>query len=307
MSESVFNKVNKRTRKILRAIARIGGDITKLINQPVKTATAWAGYKKKLSEIDVHMADIKERWARFAGFEIPERFDEGVSQARKVLKQSGTPAGFLRKERMIIEDQMVLDMFDGLDAGRKDIRRLFRATQQHAVRESAINAALLRGAEIGTPRALKSELLKTLEARVGDGKIITVNAAGVRRRWKPETYAKMVARTRTREAQSQGTIRATLEAGHNLVRVSDHNTETEICLPFEGQIFSLDGKGGFDTLGETPPFHPNCLHVLTPAIVSPADTTRGQVQRERMREINQRNKAKLEEIQEKRRVRREGS
>ena len=86
---------------------------------------------------------------------------------------------------------------------------MFRLTQQHAIREAQIDAALRRGLVQGSPRAAKSELLKVLEQRVGkDGKIVTINSQGVKRRFRAETYAETVTRTRVREAQTLGSIQS---------------------------------------------------------------------------------------------------
>lgn len=79
-------------------------------------------------------------------------------------------------------------------------------------------------------------------------------------------YAKMVARTTTREAVSRGTVDRLTESGLDLVTISSHPHNADECTPYDGNTFSLDGKTpGYDVLDELPPFHPNCLHVLTPA------------------------------------------
>jgi hypothetical protein len=85
-------------------------------------------------------------------------------------------------------------------------------------------------------------------------------------RWQLDTYTEMVARTTTREAMSAGTQNRMAELGEDLVTISSHAGACEICLPFDGNTYSISGRTpGYDVLPEWPPFHPNCLHVATPA------------------------------------------
>lgn len=86
------------------------------------------------------------------------------------------------------------------------------------------------------------------------------------RRWSLEAYTSMVARTTTREAVSRGTVNRLAEAGQDLVEISSHPHTADECTAYDGRTFSLEGKTpGYDQLDQLPPFHPNCLHVVTPA------------------------------------------
>lgn len=80
----------------------------------------------------------------------------------------------------------------------------------------------------------------------------------------PKYYADMVLRTVFREIQTMGTLAAADEVGSDLVQVSIHNTACPVCIPFEGKIYSINGKNpAFPPLDDSPPYHPNCLHSLT--------------------------------------------
>lgn len=95
----------------------------------------------------------------------------------------------------------------------------------------------------------------------GEGIAAFVDRAG--RRWKLDTYARMVARTTQREAASLGTADRMAQVGLDLVKISDHDTKTPICKPYEGKVFSLSGRTrGYKKLDRSPPFHPNCEHVM---------------------------------------------
>jgi hypothetical protein len=77
----------------------------------------------------------------------------------------------------------------------------------------------------------------------------------------------MVARTTTREAMSAGMQGRMRETGQQLITISSHNTSTPLCQEYEGKTFALPDTvvEGYDTIDTLPPFHPNCLHVATPA------------------------------------------
>jgi hypothetical protein len=79
----------------------------------------------------------------------------------------------------------------------------------------------------------------------------------------------MVARTTTREAMTQGTINRLQEHGVTLAQVSAHNAE-DFCRYYENAIVSLDGPHPvyppISAINGGPPFHPRCIHALTPFV-----------------------------------------
>lgn len=113
-----------------------------------------------------------------------------------------------------------------------------------------------------TSAALEQALIRE---NVTDAVTGFVDRAG--RRWQLDTYARMVARTTTRETMSTGVAKRMGETGQKLITISDHATDTVICQEYEGKTFALPGTivKGEETIDQLPPFHPNCLHVATPA------------------------------------------
>lgn len=85
-------------------------------------------------------------------------------------------------------------------------------------------------------------------------------------RWPLPVYAEMVARTTTREAMTAGTVNRMREGGLDLVTISSHAHAADECTPYDGETFSMHGDTeGYPVLDVVPPFHPRCVHVLTPA------------------------------------------
>ena len=146
--------------------------------------------------------------------------------------------------------------------------RMITETKQHILEEFEIAEALARGVKTrGTPRDARDSLLETFK-KFSDGKFIQAG----KRTYRVDKYAEMVARTNVRAANSLATIRTTVDNGYDLVRVSDHNTDTEVCIPYEDNIYSISGTSKkYPKLDRLPPWHPNCLHVIFPYVALEAE------------------------------------
>ena len=80
----------------------------------------------------------------------------------------------------------------------------------------------------------------------------------------------MVARTTTREAMTQGTINRLREHGITLAQVSAHNAH-DFCIYYENVVVNIGDESHpvylpISAIHGGPPFHPNCVHVLTPFV-----------------------------------------
>jgi hypothetical protein len=131
-------------------------------------------------------------------------------------------------------------------------------------------AAVAQGLATGAARRDVSQNLVDLLTKQG----VTAFVDKGGRAWGLESYAAMVARTTTREAVSLGTANRMLEHGEDTVRISSHPHDPDVCDRYDGKTFSLAGRGDAPRLDRLPPFHPNCRHVLAPAVADLADVTR---------------------------------
>ncbi|MCJ7587542.1 MAG: phage minor capsid protein [Candidatus Aminicenantes bacterium] len=108
---------------------------------------------------------------------------------------------------------------------------------------------------------LKKQIMDRLRQLVGDENFIQIGE----RMYNLGAYARMVARTTIREAQTQATLDLCARYENDLVEVSYHGTDCDICLEYEGNTYSLSGNDpNFPILDEQPPFHPNCKHDILP-------------------------------------------
>lgn len=83
-------------------------------------------------------------------------------------------------------------------------------------------------------------------------------------------YAKMVARTRLRTVQSDAVKNMAAQFDNDLIEISSHGTDDDICREFEGNTYSLSGNTpGYPQMPPNgwPPYHPNCEHFASPTSV----------------------------------------
>ncbi len=107
----------------------------------------------------------------------------------------------------------------------------------------------------------KNLVMDYIKGEVGEGKFIQIRG----RNYNMEKYADLVAKTRLRTVQTKSVLNSCKEYDNDLVQVSDHGTETPICLPYEGNVYSLSGKSSaYPYLDAYPPFHPRCQHHISP-------------------------------------------
>lgn len=136
---------------------------------------------------------------------------------------------------------------------------------------------------------MKDRLQAALNEYAAKGLTAYTDAAG--RQWKIDSYAEMALRTATNRAQNQGRSEQFKTYGINLIRTSQHMGCSDLCLPYQGKILSLDGRTG--TVTEVDPstgnnvtvtitatmdnaiangyHHPNCRHTDTAYIPGTPD------------------------------------
>lgn len=114
-----------------------------------------------------------------------------------------------------------------------------------------------------------------VEALRREGVTAFIDKAG--RHWSLHTYASMVLRTTSRQAEVLSVL--TRDDGWDLFKISRHGTTCPLCAPLEGRVYSKSGNdpdfpplaaafgkmdpSGPDTLGNSwLNLHPNCLHQI---------------------------------------------
>ena len=119
--------------------------------------------------------------------------------------------------------------------------------------------------------------------------------------YKSKKYADLIALTAMREAQTKATLESCRRYENDLVEVSIHPTDCEVCRAFEGRIFSISGTHPtYPKLEKKPPFHPGCRHSILPTSEEAIEMTkyrgesalRRQIREDRERKETEAKKAK---------------
>lgn len=221
-----------------------------------------------LRQINQEIRFLNEQTTKWAEGAIDVSYFNGVALSRDRLKalavtdSVNTGALIHRAAVDILTQQTATDLLSANRSIQRNLTRFVRRTQQQLVQDKAISQMIAEGIIEGESRRVTSDrILNNLRAQMGQSKFITING----RNFEPKTYAELLARTRTREAVTQGSVNTALQHRIDLVQISVHSTSCVVCMPFQGKIFSISGNDDdFPTLVDLPPFHPNCKHVALP-------------------------------------------
>jgi len=250
--------------------------VEKTIERPEVSKQFWAEAEIAINNELNAMQRALNSWLKR---EIPKQYQEqfealakSVAESEKIVidiaaifrsyETQQATATLLNRMRL----EAVKELAQAIHNGSLEIERLFRLTKQRIIDEYSLNSALWQAYESGDLRNFASVLAtenptfaKLYNTIVANEGFIEVDG----RHFKPEYYVEMVARTRFHEAQSQATLDLCNVVGTDLVIISNHNTETELCQEHEGKIYSISGESDkYPLLEDYPPFHPNCLHTM---------------------------------------------
>lgn len=238
-------------------VQRLGQDMTKFSR--IRFKALLAQIKEEIEFLDGRAL----AWARTA---IPGTYRIGAMIEKERVRGATrfNPMFTIHKRAVdVLMEQTVLDLYAANSTIYANAERFIRRTQQIVESEQSLNRMIAAGILEGQARVEVSDAIQAaIERKLGKGQLITAG----KRTFTPEYYAELVARTRTREAVTEGTKNACMEDGIDLVQISAHiHRREDPCTPFMGKIFSISGTDpDFPKLTETPPYHPNCWHIMTP-------------------------------------------
>jgi len=208
-------------------------------------AAAWIELNiPRAYSIGLQFADLGIRNVRRAGINLRRREREVFSQVHREAVAA------IVEEMLRVTDLALAQM------GRR-VDDLFRRVGMEEVAKGIVEGK----ARVEVSRQIRERLLR-------EGRPVFLDRRG--RPWDLDRYSEMVARTTTREAMTQGTINRLREHGIQLAQVSAHNA-ADFCIYYENAIVCIGGEPHpvyppISAIGGGPPFHPNCVHVLTPFV-----------------------------------------
>ena len=216
------------------------------------------------------------KWSKEA---VPEAYEKGyaVSKTRLEILGAQKDGEFNNKIHVQAIEHQIDETMDVLIKANQSInlnvamylyltQQAFRGIMQIQAfdfRDEELIADLLDDAiRAGETRTYaKNLVMDYIKSEVGEGKFIQIRG----RNYNMEKYADGVAKTRLRVVQTESVLNSCKEYDNDLVQVSDHGTTTPICLPYEGNVYSLSGKSSaYPYLDAYPPFHFRCQHHISP-------------------------------------------
>lgn len=238
----------------------------KNIIEEILTATDFGVYNRKqiLNQIEKILQDLGVDIQKFIETEIPKFYKTGADNAVAQLKSAGfnveVPSGFNRIHKEAVNN-LIDDIGQSFAESITGVKRSAEQLLGKAVREM-ISYKMAEGVTKGSALKEVRNAVKGILQEQGLDSLIDKGG----RSWTLDRYSEMLIRTKSVEARNRGFINRVLENGYDLVQVSDHVGECELCRPWEGRILSLTGQTkGYPTLQEAESnglFHPNCRHAI---------------------------------------------
>ena len=216
---------------------------------------------------------------------IEKQFYVRVPEARRIIEPVEKHIkGYANAEALTATQYNIIDQLT--------INLMAEIVESEQVVMSTLKNALIGRTESDVYRRVGLELVAKSET-IGRGAAATVNEfvntllrEGVTafvdkagRNWSLHTYANMVCRTTSRQAEVLAVI--TADESQDLYQITTIGTTCEICAPLEGRVYSRSGKdpnfpplalafgkidpnGADDLTNSYLNIHPNCRHQLIP-------------------------------------------
>ena len=217
-----------------------------------------------LKQIDLILQELDSKTTGWVQKEVEKYYTENAKEIALAMRSEGFPVAV---SFGVIDKEAVKTLADDIMAYYREAYSGVKRSALKMLNEAAkmrITALLAEGKISGDTRRTISDRIAGM---LKEGFIALIDKGG--RRWNIEAYANMLTRTMLVRTANQGIVNRLGSDGYDLVQVSDHMGECELCRPWEGKILSITGKHpeyqSVDTAyssGEI--FHPNCKHRLLP-------------------------------------------
>lgn len=201
---------------------------------------------------------LLEQSTLYAQTEIPNRYAQGLTEATAILQAAKVAMSAPNKEAhdtvvQSMAGELVDDFAKGILAVQDGIESAVSQAQRQKIM-ARFGSGLRKEQEEAITQILQEQGTKGLLDRGG-------------KRWNITTYAKMLVKTKEREALNVGMITRAQEVGISVFRINDTGSTHKECAAWENRLVSLAGEFGLPTVSDATSggvFHPNCRHRLFP-------------------------------------------
>lgn len=253
-----------------QARERLLQTITRLNNVGLKTY-ANTILKQLQSELEM----LQKASDKFIDTAIPEAYRKGLDEQyayftkhNLMMTRSYMFAQLHKDAAYILAREMQYQIREGIAQVGRQVLRYIDRSRDEALRQIGLRAAgekIAAGEDVrymqrAMTRMLQNEGFLTIQYGDAPGRQVRI-----------DSYARLVARSTTREATNTAKLNTGEQLGMDLVRVSKHYPTCDVCAPLQGRVYSRTGKDTrFPPLYSLPGFsdgyhnfHPNCRHVIT--------------------------------------------
>jgi len=274
IDRDLFKKSRTLNSKLFKLEKQLDKVLQSTVLAPNRTASYWRGVKREVRSIYNDMEKVYNQWtinnlptAYQKSIYLEERkIRRTVKAYNKTAKKTATEfikGQYSRGVTSALVDDSIRDFTRASTLGEKNVNRYLSEARK------TTNNLWLAGEDI-----TGSNMINAMKANPANKKLIknmlnsqyfqVIDKNGNPRNYTNRYYAEMVQRVKWHEAQSAAVRGVAANYNTDLIRVSAHNTTTEICQQYEGMVMSLSGKSKeFPVADQVPPYHVNCIHFIT--------------------------------------------
>lgn len=235
-------------------------------------------YNTILQSVQSELAKLQSATDRFIETAIPREYQAALDDMYAYFHKTGLMASKSFMFAQIHTDavytiarEMQFQIQSGLATVGRQVIRYLDVSKAEALRSMGLSATAEKLATGTTITQMKDNMLHLMK---NNGFFTVQYGEYPGRQVRADTYAKMVARSTTREAGNTARMNTGDQLGYDLVRISEHYPTCKVCAPLQGRIYSRSGNDTrFPSLYSLPGFadgynnmHPNCRHVVTPTV-----------------------------------------
>jgi hypothetical protein len=232
-----------------------------------------------MAQVDREVQTLMKGAAEWIGPNVRQAMLDGVARGNSQLKGINVlPEGAPLGGSLALLDQGTMrqfamdtyrDLHKAAESMGKNAKTALRKTAQTNLSEAEVNRILAGGVVSGMPRQTQRELQAALDP-TASGKVTIINKNGDPMDFDAGDYARMVARTKTREATVAARHERLQQEGIDLVSIVG-KISVNFCTAYLGMVFSISGKSDkYPSLEDLPsggpPFHPNCSKSTRPFV-----------------------------------------
>lgn len=251
-----------------QAIQKLAGYYSAATNKIIARLTSLTSFEQArqlevLSQIDAVLQDLDQKTAGTLKTELEASYAKYASQTTSVAKQSGIQ---LNPTLTTIDKQAIEALVSGT---MQNYREAYSGVKRAAMRilteahRQEIQATLIEGRITG---ATRKAIADSIAGQLKNGLVTLIDKGG--RKWSLEAYSNMLTRTMFVKSANDGIVNRLLAGGEDLIQVSSHGADCQLCRPWEGQILSISGLSpDYKSKAEAEDnglFHPNCRHRYLP-------------------------------------------